>query len=99
LFSAVSAWEIGLLVARGRIQLAIPIQNWIARFLQRPGILGVPLGIDAAIEATRLPGDAHRDPADRFLIAQARILDAQIVTRDRQILAYAAAGHVRAVAC
>jgi PIN domain nuclease of toxin-antitoxin system len=51
------------------------------------------------IDVGELPDLAHRDPTDRMLIATARAHDLILVTRDRAILAYAAAGHVRAVAC
>jgi PIN domain nuclease of toxin-antitoxin system len=46
-----------------------------------------------------LPGELHDDPGDRLLIAAARHLGMPIVTRDRQIIAYAEAGWVRVIAC
>jgi PIN domain nuclease of toxin-antitoxin system len=51
------------------------------------------------VTESKAPGDVHRDPADRFLVATARALDIPIVTRDAAILAYASAGHVRALRC
>jgi PIN domain nuclease of toxin-antitoxin system len=45
----------------------------------------------------RLPGEIHRDPADRFLIATARHLGVPLMTIDERILAYGAAGHVQTV--
>jgi PIN domain nuclease of toxin-antitoxin system len=56
------------------------------------------LSVPAAQEASQLPEPFHRDPADRLLVAQARVDDLLIVTTDRKILAYADAGHVRALA-
>ena len=50
-------------------------------------------------DVNELPELTHRDPTDRMLIATARAHDLTLITRDRAILAYAAAGHVRAVAC
>ncbi|MGB7157832.1 MAG: type II toxin-antitoxin system VapC family toxin [Tepidisphaeraceae bacterium] len=44
------------------------------------------------VESTTLPGEFHRDPADRLLVALARQLDAELVTADSKILAYP---HVR----
>ena len=64
-----------------------------------PAIRAAEFDGDIAIEAAMLPGDFHRDPADRLLVATARLLDLTIVTSDAKILAYAAAGHVRAIAC
>jgi PIN domain nuclease of toxin-antitoxin system len=43
--SAVSAWEIGLLVDSGRIELDVPVATWIQRFLDRPAVVAVPLGV------------------------------------------------------
>jgi PIN domain nuclease of toxin-antitoxin system len=54
---------------------------------------------EVALSAAYLPGDFHRDPADRLLIATARELDVPLVTRDRRILDYAGQGHVDAIPC
>lgn len=101
LVSPVSAWEVGMLAAshRSGLRFRPTPQDWFARVLEMPGIRLTPLAPDAAIDSAFLPGDFHRDPADRLLIATARRLAATIVTRDRQILAYAARGHVDAIAC
>lgn len=101
LVSPVSAWEIGLLTSSSRSGLRfLPTpRDWFARLLRRPGIRLTPLVPEAAIEASFLPGNFHRDPGDRLLIATARHLDAALITRDRMILAYAAEGHVQAIAC
>jgi hypothetical protein len=52
-----------------------------------------------SLAAASLPEPFHRDPADRLLVAQARADDLLLLTSDRSILAYAEAGHVRALAC
>ena len=44
--------------------------------------------------AYELPEPFHRDPADRIIVAETRALDATLLTSDRKIIAYAAAGHV-----
>lgn len=59
----------------------------------------LPLSTVAALNAASLPKPFHKDPADRLLVSQARAGNLIFVTRDRAILAYAAAGHVRAIAC
>ena len=99
LVSPVSAWEIGLLVAKGRISLDRPPRLWFGYFLGLPGIRLVPLAPDAAILSSFLPGGFHNVPADRLLVATAMALAATLVTRDARILAYADAGHVAAPAC
>lgn len=83
--SAITAWEIALLVDTGRIDLDIPVEAWINRFLDRPGIAAVPLGHHAASRSYRLHHLEHRDPADRLLIATAIELACLLVTYDERI--------------
>lgn len=97
--SAVTAWEIGRLAGSGRIRLSMPAKTWFFSVTADAGIGVIPLDAQIALAATELPGEFHRDPADRFLVATARALDVPIVTRDAAILAYAASGYVRALAC
>jgi PIN domain nuclease of toxin-antitoxin system len=88
--SAVTAWEIALLVDTGRIDLDIPVEAWINRFLERPGIEAVPLGHQAASRSYRLHHLEHRDPADRLLIATAIELARPFVTYDERIVRFGA---------
>jgi PIN domain nuclease of toxin-antitoxin system len=101
LVSPVSAWEVGLLATarRSSIRFLPTPQRWWERALSTPGIRLTPLVPDAAIEAAFLPGNLHRDPADRLLIATARQLGATMITRDELILAYARHGYVDAIPC
>ena len=64
LVSAVTAWEIALLVDTGRIELDIAIEAWFERFVDRPGFEVVPLSYRAACRSYRLHHLEHRDPAD-----------------------------------
>lgn len=84
--SAVSAWEIALLVDCGRIELDVPISRWIERFLDRPSVEAVPLSLGAACGSYQLHHLEHRDPADRLLIATAIELACPLVTYDERIL-------------
>jgi PIN domain nuclease of toxin-antitoxin system len=95
--SAISVWEVALLEAARRIDLSVDVRAWVGRALAFPGVRLKALSPSIAIESTRLPGPLHRDPADRILIATARLLGAALVTRDERILAYAEKGHVRVV--
>jgi PIN domain nuclease of toxin-antitoxin system len=97
LVSAISVWELGMQVAKGRVQLSAPLSIWVNRAVHAPGIQLVPLDGDIAVESTQLPGVLHADPADRFLIATARVLNASIATRDVQILEYGKLKLLRAV--
>ena len=62
--SAVSVWEIAMLVEKGAIELDLPVEVWVNRFLDRPGLEAVPLDHLAASKAYSLHHLEHRDPAD-----------------------------------
>ena len=95
--SAITPWEIALLVERRRLRLGREVGAWIAEALALPGVALIPIEPAIAIDSVRLPGEFHADPADRFIVATARHLQVPLLTADRRILAYSAAGHVRAV--
>ncbi|MBV8776864.1 MAG: type II toxin-antitoxin system VapC family toxin [Alphaproteobacteria bacterium] len=92
--SAISLWEIALLTARGRLDLGKPTDTWMAESLADPGPIVEPLSPTIAVESCYLPGRFHSDPADRIIVATARVVGATLLTRDRDILDYAAAGYV-----
>lgn len=100
--SAVSALEIGFLTSPAR-KYPMAIQpdpwSWLQAIYASDGVQEVPIDAATAYASTRLPGDLHRDPNDRMLIATAIRLDIPLITDDRAILAYAALGHVDAIAC
>jgi PIN domain nuclease of toxin-antitoxin system len=99
LLSPITAWEIGLLVSRGRLALPTQPQAWLDRILNAPNLKMLDLGANVLLASSFLPGKPPRDPSDKIIIATARECDLTIVTRDRQILSYGAAGHVRTIAC
>jgi PIN domain nuclease of toxin-antitoxin system len=88
-FSAVSAWEIALLVDTGRIRLDVAVDAWVERFLDQPGIVAAPLDYRAACRSYRFFRLEHRDPADRLLIATAIELGCPFVTYDKRIKRFA----------
>ena len=92
--SAITPWEIGMLVAKGRLLLDRDVMDWLHAALGLPGIRLAPLEPAVAVASTRLPGDLHGDPADRMLVATARHLGATLVTADLALLAYGKFGHV-----
>ena len=96
--SPISAWELGLLVALGRIALPSSPADWLDEVIA-VGASWAPLTPRLLIDASFLPGQIHRDPADRILTATARAFGYRLMTRDRALLAYAEAGHLQAVAC
>jgi PIN domain nuclease of toxin-antitoxin system len=96
--SPITAWEIGLLVSRGRLNLMMPPARWFSRLLQAPGLKLAMMPPDLLIASSFLPGSPPRDPADRILAATVREYDYVLVTRDRPLLEYARQGHIKALA-
>ncbi len=96
--SVISIWEIAMWVKKGRVELGLPVRDWVESALDHRGFELVVLNQKIAIESCDLPGDFRPDPADRFLATTARLSNAVLVTRDERILQYSKAGHVRTMA-
>jgi PIN domain nuclease of toxin-antitoxin system len=99
LISPITAWEIGLLVERNRLNLLMTPQRWFSRLLDVPGMRLAELSPEILIASSFLPGTPPRDPADRILLATARHLDATLITRDRLLLKYGEEGQVSTIPC
>lgn len=94
LVSAISAWEVGMLVARERLAMTMSVDDWLDTVESIDGLRFVPVDNRIGVESTRLPGAFHKDPADRMIVALARHLNAPLVTADDKIRAYK---HVRTI--
>ena len=94
--SAISFWEIGMLIEKRRIALSIPLSDFAEMVARRSDIRVAPVDASIAIETANLPG-LHGDPGDRILVATARHLACPLATTDGKILAYAAQGHLQAI--
>lgn len=99
LASPVSAWEIGQLVARGRLRIASDPARWFDRATSLPGIAMSRLPPEVLVASSFLPGTPPRNPVDRIMVAVARSMGAALMTRDRLILAYGAEGHLATIPC
>ena len=97
--SPVTAWEIAMLVKKERLILTSRPQDWYEQLCSLPGVTEHPVNARVFTESVDLPGELHKDPADRLFIATARLGNLVLVTRDRKILGYSEQGHVRALAC
>lgn len=86
--SAMSLAELACLQERGRITLNLHWRLWWNRMLERTGWVCLPITSDTMAEAYSLPPPIHRDPADRVLIATARLERLTLVTTDGRILGY-----------
>ncbi len=91
--SAITPWEIALLVSKGRLTLEEDVMDWVRDALTIPGLTLVPLDPEIAVASTRLPFEMHADPADRILVATARHLGATLVTADGALLEFAKQGY------
>lgn len=77
-----------MLMERGRIALAMELDDWLAAVEELGSVAIVPVGAGIAIQSARLPGEFHRDPADRMIVALARELGVPVVTADEKIQRY-----------
>jgi PIN domain nuclease of toxin-antitoxin system len=96
--SPISAWEIGMLVAKGRLRMTSSPMDWFQRVIDL-GVALAPLPPAILIASSSLPSERLRDPADRIIAATARALNYRLMTRDRPLLDFAADGHMTAIAC
>jgi PIN domain nuclease of toxin-antitoxin system len=97
--SPFTAWEIGTLVAKGRLHLTLSPEVWFETLLALPGVRLAALTPKILLASTELPGTPPSDPADRIVAATARVHGHVVMTRDRKLLDYAQEGHIRVKAC
>ena len=95
--SAITPWEITLLVEKGRLRLALEVGAWTETVLGARSIDLLPIAPAIALDSVRLPGSFHADSTDRLIVATARHWRAPLLTADYAILDYAASGHVQAI--
>lgn len=83
-----------MLVAQGRIALSMDVAEWLSYVGNIEGVSFVPVDNEIAVKSTELPGEFHKDPADRLIVATARKFAAPLVTADEKIRTYP---HVRTI--
>jgi PIN domain nuclease of toxin-antitoxin system len=86
--SAITAWEVAMLVRSGRLALSMDLSTWLMTIGQIEAVRYVPVDNTIAILSTDLPGAFHKDPADRLIVATALALGATLLTADERILGY-----------
>lgn len=84
--SDITLWEVAMLENLGRIALAIPLREWLEKAIAPPLVQRIGISPAIAAEVARLPDSLHRDPADRLLVATARIGGLTLVTQDRRLI-------------
>lgn len=95
LVSAISPWEVAMLVAKGRLILDRDVGEWVQTALSLPGFRLEPISAEVTVASTRLPGVIHSDPADRMIAATARHLGSTLITADQLLLDYGKNGHLK----
>ncbi len=78
-------WEVAMLVSLGRLRLARPLRDWLEAATAPPLVACVPINAAIAAEVAALPATFHRDPADRLIVATARVLGLPLLTMDARI--------------
>ncbi|WP_420441895.1 type II toxin-antitoxin system VapC family toxin [Candidatus Palauibacter sp.] len=86
LVSDISLWEVATLYDLGRIQLVVPLREWLNKAVAPPLVRRQGISPAIATELAILPDSFHRDPADRILVATARVFGATLLTHDRRII-------------
>jgi PIN domain nuclease of toxin-antitoxin system len=86
--SAISLLEIATAVRRGRLQLSMPLDRWLADMRSLPEIKIESVSAEIAVFAGGLAEPMHGDPADRIIVATTSALDVPLVTGDKQLRAY-----------
>jgi len=91
--SVISAWEIALLVKRGRLELPLPPNEFFGRAIRHHRLVELPLERRVAERAVALP-DIHNDPFDRILVAECLERGGTLISRDTTLPRYP---HLRVV--
>jgi len=92
--ASISIWEFAMMVTKGRINVKIDPKRWLNDAIGNSGLQVIELTPEIAMESCNLPGGFHKDPADRIIVATARIHNLTLLTKDKKIIEYP---HVQAV--
>lgn len=82
--SAISFWEVSMLVRKGRIRLDMDLAIWRSDFLEQ-GLIEIPVTGEIGIRAAGFE-NFHGDPADRLIAATALQCSATLLTADERLL-------------
>lgn len=86
LVSDISLWEVAMLSSRGRIALRLPLRDWLEAAVAPPLVRRLSISPAVAAEVASLPESFPRDPADRIIVASARVAGASLATQDHRII-------------
>lgn len=94
MISAITAWEIAMLVEKDRLVLTMDMDEWLDTIDHIEGVEWMPATRQVAVDSVNLPGAFHQDPADRLIVALTRRENAGLITADGRIHSYP---HVRCI--
>lgn len=97
--SPITAWEFGMLFAKGRFRSSVTPQEYWRRVMGIKGVKLATMPPEVLMASWNLPDLPLRDPWDRIIAATAREYGFTVMTRDRALLDYAAQGHLSALEC
>lgn len=80
--SAITAFEIALKYRQGKLILPAEPEDWFKRVLIHHNLEMIDISLEIALKSTTLP-QIHKDPADRFIIATAKLHKIPVVTKDK----------------
>lgn len=83
--SEISLWEVAMLVDLGRLELDMDLERWLAVASAPATVELARITPAVAAEVALLPEMFHRDPADRLIVATARVMKLRVLTRDQKI--------------
>jgi PIN domain nuclease of toxin-antitoxin system len=83
--SPISIWEVLILSQKGRVELDGEVGSWVAAAMKAVPFHEAPITHEIALETQHIDLP-HRDPADRFLVATAKVLGLTLVTADESLI-------------
>lgn len=86
--SSISTWEVAMLVKKGRLELRMDVEEWVARSEALPFLQFIPMDNRIAVLSNQLGDGLHEDPADRIITATALVMGATLITRDQRLRDY-----------
>ena len=88
IISSISTWEIAMLIEKSRLTLSMDLENWLGHVQKVDCFRFMPIDNEIAYKSATLPGNFHKDPADRMIVATARKLAVPLITADKKIRQY-----------
>ena len=85
--SSVSLWEISNKYRQGKLKLALPPREWFDRVCEKYLLTILPVSNETMFLAGELE-EHHRDPADRMIIAAAKLANVVVITADHNFPLY-----------